>query len=220
MPYVTKVPTPKALKIGLPGIIEITMLKELEGTYKTSISDIDFKKNLIFLSIPTYKGHFIPIPKGTRMNVKFFDRSSMYTFSTISLGVIKKDNLYMIPVPAPEYVNKTERRRFKRIPLFLFGTFKLSPKTNAEAIQFMTKDFSAGGIKIVTDAILHLDDIIYINLKLDENLQLENQKSKIIRADQKTEEGFQYGVEFLDVPTNLENKLVRFVFQKELKAKK
>ncbi|MBT1247431.1 MULTISPECIES: PilZ domain-containing protein [unclassified Thermosipho (in: thermotogales)] len=220
MSYVTKTPSTKALRIGLPGIIEITMVKELEGTYKTSISDIDFSKNLIFFSIPTYKGRFIPIPKGTRMNVKVFDRSSMYSFSTVSLGVLKKDNLYFIPAPIPEYVNKTERRRFKRIPLFLYGTFKMSPEQDAESIQFMTKDFSAGGIKLITNVILKLNDIIYINLKLDENLKLENQKSKIVRIDQKTEDGFQYGAEFIDVPVNLENKLVRFVFQRELKTKK
>lgn len=220
MPYVTKIPTKKGLRIGLPGIVEITMSKELEGEYKTSIADIDLSKKLIFLSIPTYKGRMIPIPKGVRMHIKLFDKNSMYTFTSVSLGVIKKDNLYLIPVLAPEYISKTERRRFKRIPFYKYGILKKSDDKDAEAIQFLTKDISAGGLKIVTNAILKTGDIIYITLKLDENLKLENQKSKIVRVDQKTEEGYQYGLEFIDLPTKIENNIVRFVFQQELKLKR
>ncbi|ACJ76185.1 MAG TPA: pilus assembly protein PilZ [Thermosipho africanus] len=218
--YVTNIPAEKALKIGLPGVVEITMVKELEGTYKTSIADMELSKKIIYLSIPTYKGRMIPIPKGVRMNVKIFDKSSMFSFTTVSLGVIKRDNLYMLPVLAPDEVKKTERRKFKRIPLYVYGILKKSLDENSEAIQFLTKDFSAGGIKFVTNTILKEGDIIYVTLNLDDELQIDNQKAKIVRVDQKTEEGYQYGAQFLEVPRQLENKMVRFVFQKEIKAKK
>ncbi|QTA37841.1 PilZ domain-containing protein [Thermosipho ferrireducens] len=220
MAYVTLVEAKKVLKIGLPGIIDITMSKELEGSYKTNVSDIDLNKNILFLSIPTFKGRFIPIPKGIRMSIRIFDKSSLYTFDTVSLGVIKRDNLYMIPVPIPEKLRKTERRRFARIPLYIYGSFKLSPEKDAEKISFMTKDFSAGGMKITTNYVLHINDIIYVNLKLDDELELVDWKSKVVRVDPKEEEGFSYGVQFLDLPMYLESKLVRFVFQKEVKMRK
>jgi len=219
MAYVELINAEKALKIGLPALVRITMVKELEGEYKSNVVDIDLEKRILFLSIPSYKGRFIPIPKGVRMTVNLFDRSSIYEFDTISLGVIKRDNIYVIPVPFPETVRKTERRKFVRIPLYLEGRFYLSDEPDAESYAFTTRNISAGGMMMVTKKYLKMGDIIYVDLKLDNELSLNKQKSKIVRQDEQIEEGFMYGVQFLDVPSALEKALVRFIFQKEIKMK-
>jgi c-di-GMP-binding flagellar brake protein YcgR len=219
MAYVELIDAQKALKIGIPALIRITMVKELEGEYKSNVVDIDLEKRILFLSIPSYKGRFIPIPKGVRMTVNLFDRSSIYEFDTISLGVIKRDNIYVIPVPFPETVRKTERRKFVRIPLYLEGRFYLSDEPDAESYVFTTRNISAGGMLMVTKKYLKMGDIIYIDLKLDDELSLNKQKSKIVRQDEQIDEGFMYGVQFLDVPRALEKALVRFIFQKEIKMK-
>jgi len=219
MAYVELIDAQKALKIGIPALIRITMVKELEGEYKSNVVDIDLEKRILFLSIPSYKGRFIPIPKGVRMTVNLFDRSSIYEFDTISLGVIKRDNIYVIPVPFPETVRKTERRKFVRIPLYLEGRFYLSDEPDAESYVFTTRNISAGGMLMVTKKYLKMGDIIYIDLKLDDELSLNKQKSKIVRQDEQIDGGFMYGVQFLDVPRALEKALVRFIFQKEIKMK-
>jgi c-di-GMP-binding flagellar brake protein YcgR len=219
MAYVELIDAQKALKVGIPALVRITMVKELEGEYKSNVVDIDLEKRILFLSIPSYKGRFIPIPKGVRMTVNLFDRSSIYEFDTISLGVIKRDNIYVIPVPFPETVRKTERRKFVRIPLYLEGRFYLSDEPDAESYVFTTRNISAGGMLMVTKKYLKMGDIIYIDLKLDNELSLNKQKSKIERQDEQIDEGFMYGVQFLDVPPALEKALVRFIFQKEIKMK-
>jgi c-di-GMP-binding flagellar brake protein YcgR len=219
MAYVELIDAQKALKIGIPALVRITMVKELEGEYKSNVVDIDLEKRILFLSIPSYKGRFIPIPKGVRMTVNLFDRSSIYEFDTISLGVIKRDNIYVIPVPFPETVRKTERRKFVRIPLYLEGRFYLSTEPDAESYVFTTRNISAGGMLMVTKKYLKMGDIIYIDLKLDNELSLNKQKSKIVRQDEQIDEGFMYGVQFLDIPPALEKALVRFIFQKEIKMK-
>ncbi|MGQ9855469.1 MAG: flagellar brake protein [Fervidobacterium sp.] len=219
MAYVELVDASKTLKIGLPASIKIVFVKELEGVYKSNVADIDFNRRLLFLSIPSLKGKFIPIPKGVRMTVNLFDRSSVYEFDTVSLGVIKYDNMYVIPVPFPESVRKTERRKFVRVPIYLEGKFYISVENETESFVFTTKNISAGGLMMVTKKYLKVGDIIYIDLKLDADLMLNKQKSKIVREDEHTEDGFVYGVQFLDLPVSLETKLVRFVFQKELKMK-
>jgi len=219
MAYVELIDAEKALKIGLPALVRITMVKELEGEYKSNVVDIDLARRILFLSIPSYKGRFIPIPKGVRMTVNLFDRSSIYEFDTISLGVIKRDNIYVIPVPFPETVRKTERRKFVRIPLYLEGRFYLSDEPDAESYTFTTRNISAGGMLMVTKKYLKMGDIIYVDLKLDNELALNKQKSKIVRQDAQTDEGFMYGVQFLDVSPALEKSLVRFIFQKEIKMK-
>lgn len=219
MTYVELIDSEKALKIGLPVSISILFVKELEGNYKSNIVDINTEKKIIFFSIPSYKGRFVPIPKGVRMTASVFDRSSIYEFDTISLGVIKMDNMYVIPAPYPEVVRKTERRKFVRIPLYLEGRFYISLEPDSESFSFSTRNISAGGLLIVTKKFLNEGDIIYLDLKLEQDLEFKKQKSKVVRKDPVTEEGFMYGLQFLDLPQSVETRLVRFIFQKELKMK-
>ncbi len=219
MAYVEMVESKKALRIGLNAIINIFFDKELEGVYKTNVLDFNSDKKIIFLSIPSQKGKFVPIPKGVRMTVNLFDGSTMYEFDTISLGVVKIDNLYSVPVPYPDTFRKIERRAFIRLPLFISGMLKHISGENEEIVAFSTKNISAGGLMIVTKKLLKLGDIIYVNLDLEPGLSLKEQKCKVVRVDEMQETGYQYGLQFIDLPQQVETKLVRFIFQKELKIK-
>lgn len=219
MAYVELIVAEKALKIGLPATISIFFVKELEGSYKSNIIDINTQKKIIVFSIPSYKGKFVPIPKGVRMTASVFDKSSIYEFETISLGVIKIDNIYAIPAPYPEVVRKTERRKFVRVPLYLEGRIYSSLDEESEFFSMNTRNISAGGLLIVTKKFFNEGDIIYVDLKLEQDLELKKQKCKIVRRDPATEEGFMYGLQFIDLPQAIETKLVRFIFQKELKSK-
>lgn len=219
MPYVELLDATKALKVGLPASITIVFVKELEGTYKSNIVDIDDNKKIVFFSIPSFKGRFVPIPKGVRMTINLFDKSSIYEFETVSLGVIKMDNMYVIPAPYPDVVRKTERRKFVRIPLYLEGRLYISSEPDSESFTFNTRNISAGGLLIMTKKYLNEGDIIYVDLKLEQDLVLQKQKCKIVRRDEPAEDGYMYGVQFINLPASIETKLVRFIFQKELKMK-
>lgn len=219
MAYIELVDSAKSLKIGLPAVVNIIFVKELEGSYKSNVVDIDLERMILFLSIPSLKGKFIPIPKGVRMTVSLFDRSSIYEFDTVSLGVTKMDNVYVIPVPFPELVRRTERRKFVRVQIFLDGRLYTTSEENAESFPFTTRNISAGGMMITTKKYLNVDDIIYIDLTLSEDLSFDKQKSRVARQDEKLEDGFVYGLQFLDLSSASETRLVKFIFQKELKMR-
>jgi len=69
--------------------------------------------------------------------------------------------------------------------------------------------------------LLKVGQIIYVDLDLGD-LRLSNQKAQIVRyvgLNQAT--GFhEYGVQFLDVPPELEKALVSYVFQQEIKLRR
>ncbi len=219
MAYVEMVDSKKAIKVGLSASINIIFDKYLEGTYKTNVLDVNNDKKILFLSIPSQKGRFVPIPKGVRMTVNLFEGSTMYEFDTISLGVVKIDNLYAIPVPFPDVFRKIERRAFVRLPIYLNGTLRYVSPEGEEIVGFTTKNISAGGLLIVTKKLLKINDIIYVNLDLETGLSLKEQKCKVIRVDEPQEAGYQYGLQFIELPQQIETKLVRFIFQRELKMK-
>jgi len=72
---------------------------------------------------------------------------------------------------------------------------------------------------ITTKKYLNVDDIIYVDLTLSEDLALNKQKSRVARQDEKLEDGFVYGLQFLDLSSTFETRLVKFIFQKELKMR-
>ena len=86
-----------------------------------------------------------------------------------------------------------------------------------EKYRFVTKDFSAGGAAIVTKKQLSIGDKILINMKLKDEVVLENIEAEVVREIGQTQfEDNIYGIKFIGITGNLEKELVRFVFKWEM----
>lgn len=130
-----------------------------------------------------------------------------------------EDGFPVTKVPFPERLRKIQRRRFKRIKIFLEGTYRVASRDEPPK-RFVTKDFSAGGMLMVAEDILTPEQIIYVTLELDEDLKLKDHPARIVREAGILETGERmYGVEFLNVSPALERKLVSFVFKKEIEMR-
>ena len=208
------------IRLGQSVLVEVSAPGDLEGEYKSNVHDVDFERNLLILSMPSFKGRLVPLPRGTRCTVKIVDSSAIYMFRTTVLESGKDE--YGFPITKvlfPNRLRKVQRRRFKRIRMFLEGLYKVSSKDEPPK-RFVTKDFSAGGMLIVVNDILTVGQIIYVTIELDENLKLRDQPAKIVREAGILETGERmYGVEFLNVSPSLERKLVTFVFRKEIEKR-
>jgi len=219
--YVETVEARDALKPGQNVVIDVFYPEELEGEYKSSVYDVDFERNILTLSMPSFKGRLVPLPRGTRCTVKVIDKSALYTFRTVVLESGRgADGFPITKVPFPENLQRIQRRRYKRLELVLDGTFRFSAEDPTPK-RFVTKDFSAGGMLMVTSEVLMVGQVIFVDLFLEEGLRLENHPTRVVREAGVTPEGLRmYGMEFLNVPPNLEKKLVTYVFKKELEMKK
>ncbi|PLV57007.1 flagellar brake protein [Thermotoga sp. SG1] len=218
--YTELVKASDVIRPGQSVIVEVSSPEDLEGEYKSSVHDVDFERNLLVLSMPSFKGRLVPLPRGTRCTVKIVDSSAIYTFRTAVLESGRdEDGFPITKVLFPNRLRKVQRRRFKRIKIFLEGFYRVSSKDEPPK-RFVTRDFSAGGMLMVVNDILTVGQIIYVTMDLDENLKLVDQPARIVREAGILEAGERmYGVEFLNVSPFLEKKLVTFVFRKEIEMR-
>lgn len=218
--YTELVKASDVIRPGQSVIVEVSYPEDLEGEYKSSVHDVDFERNLLVLSMPSFKGRLVPLPRGTRCTVKIVDSSAIYTFRTAVLESGRdEDGFPITKVLFPNRLRKIQRRRFKRIKIFLEGFYRVSSKDEPPK-RFVTRDFSAGGMLMVVNDILTVGQIIYVTMDLDENLKLVDQPARIVREAGILETGERmYGVVFLNVSPSLEKKLVTFVFRKEIEMR-
>ncbi|PLV58383.1 flagellar brake protein [Thermotoga sp. KOL6] len=200
--------------------VEVTSPEDLEGEYKSSVHDVDFERGILILSMPSFKGRLVPLPRGTRCVVKIIDSSAIYMFRTSVLESGRdEDGFPVTKVLFPNKLRKVQRRRYKRIKISLEGTYRVSSKDEPPK-RFVTRDFSAGGMLMVVNDILTPGQIIYVTIDLDTDLKLVDHPARIVRDAGMLETGERmYGVEFLNVPPSLEKKLVTFVFRKEIEMR-
>ncbi len=212
----------EVVKPGMPIILDVSWPESLEGEYKSTVYDYNMKEKRMRIAMPSFKGRLVPLPKGTRVYVKIVDRASLFVFQGTVLwsGMWKEDNLPSTLVTIPDRVRKVQRRRYNRIPIRLVGKYRR--EDSDEYNTFSTKDFSAGGMMMVVGEKLNVGEKIYVTMKLKPGLELVDQPAVVRReagVDTSTMQRF-YGVEFQDVELSLEQKLVRFVMEKEIEYRK
>ncbi len=208
------------IRPGMPLLIEVESKDGKKDVLKSTIHEVYFDRGILKIAMPSLKGRFVPLPRGDFIYVTALSDKVVYGFSSRVLDYGRdEDNFLTMHITIPPTVKRIQRRRYVRIPLVLNGTYNL-PGDDKE-YSFLTRDFSAGGMLMCTSKILEVGQPIFVNLDLG-NIKLYQQKAQIVRSAGKNEAtGFyEYGVQFLELPEQLERSLVVFVFQQELKMKK
>ncbi len=205
------------IKPGLPLKIEISSTPEFSGgEFKSTIADVE--GDIIKAGMASLKGRFIPLPVGMIARLLVTDQSSIYVLYATVIENTEENKMPITIFKIRSKIRRIQRRRFIRIEFVTKGTLKVAG--TEEIFDFMTKDISAGGSRILTPARIETGQIIYLNLKLDEELKFENIQSQIVRSiESESSELREYGIMFLNLPASVEDKITRFVFKLELKLK-
>ncbi|MDN5342277.1 flagellar brake domain-containing protein [Oceanotoga sp. DSM 15011] len=222
--FIEKVFAKKSLEPNLA--IEIEVDEEYyKGTYKSILHDYSTEKNLANIGIPIYKGGLIKLPIGINIKVRVYSNTSVFLFKSKIFKMGKEGNIRYLTIFVPDIIFKIQRRKYVRVPLVESGYYYLfeeyekekKPKKN----RFLTKDFSAGGISMISSQTLNEKDRLYINIDLKDDLKIENQLSQVIRLIGKTDlNEYIYGVEFMNLDNKTESEYVKFVFRYQINSMK
>ncbi len=186
---------------------------------KSTVHDVFFDKGVLKIAMPSLKGHLVPLPRGDFIYVTALSDKVVYGFSSRVLDYGRDDDGFLVMyVTISSYVKGYKGGDLLEYHFFLNGTYSLPGED--KQFRFVTRDFSAGGMLMCTNNVLAVGQPIFVNLEL-EGIKLQQQKAQIVRSAGKNEATglYEYGVQFLEVPPELERALVVFVFQQELKMK-
>ncbi|WP_103899262.1 flagellar brake protein [Petrotoga halophila] len=227
--FVEKVSSKNVLYTNMPLDLEIQE-KGIQGIYKSILYEYDFNSNLAKIGMPIFKGAYLKIFRGTNLKVRAYSSRAVYLFKSKVYSSGKEGNIRYLLINIPETIVRVQRRQHARIPVSEEGTFYLKEEQesskNQENVQptkyrFITKDFSAGGLAIVTSKRLDIGQKVIIDLALKNEIRLEDMESEVVRFIGKTTSGeYIYGIKFLNLTREKEEELVRFVFKLERETSK
>ncbi|KYH29760.1 MULTISPECIES: flagellar brake protein [Clostridium] len=194
------------LKFKVNNKVEIISKEEVFTCYIQSI-----RNKCIAINIPI---------KDDKLEVLYYDTDSVYKFSSI---VVKREN-YNIPITwisIPDKFERIQRRKFVRVPMAYETKCALVSrdlefnKENLSKIKFekgIILDLSGGGVKLKTDITATEDDILALIVPVSKGRIIVKGEVKRTSTDEELEEKV-YGINFIDLNTTDQEKIIEFVFQ-------
>jgi c-di-GMP-binding flagellar brake protein YcgR len=178
-------------------------------------------KKYIVINSPNASGQLIPLILGMNINIIKEEGVGIYSFVGVVLDKLNYEEIktsYMISVP--EFIEKTDRRNLKRLDINLEMKFKENG-TNEDMKKGVTLDISGGGLSFISKYNgLKREDEIIVNIRFD-NFELKLQRCKITRGPINKGNGvYSYSCKFLDIKTKLQDRIIGFIFRKEIEMSK
>ncbi|MBU3190567.1 flagellar brake domain-containing protein [Clostridium bowmanii] len=188
-----------------------------EKYYNTNIQDLT--EEYIAISIPINAGQYVPLSKGTIMDIIYYEEENLYKFKSSVIGR-KFENIPILLISKPKEIIKIQRRKYVRVPLLKATKYKnlknqpnINPKTieKSEFLRAVLVDLSGGGMKVRVSEEIKMNDFILLDLVVnEEDIIIVGQAKRI----QKDDEGrFVCGLsfEFVDSPTR--ERIIKYTFQ-------
>ncbi len=182
----------------------------------------------ISVAAPMQGGELVPLPAGTGVMVVYSDTGGLYAFpaKVTAMRPGKTAVLVLQPTGAGE---RAQRRDFVRLDILLPVRYGVLPEPSviAEPAAWRmgkARDISGGGLLLSTTQSIEMQTWIALDLALPGGLALRT-TGRVVRAVEppalKREPGvIWYGVQFSGMERRLQDRLVRFIFDEQLKLRR
>ena len=188
-----------------------------EKYFNSNIQDIT--EEYIGISIPINAGGYVPLSKGTTIDVIFYEDENCYKFESSIIGR-KFENIPILLIAKPKEIKKIQRRKYVRIPLIStvkYKNLKNEPRTNpstvakSEYLQAVLVDLSGGGMRVKVSEEIKLNDFLLVSLTINkEDIPIVGQAKRIIKDD---EGRYICGLSFELLDNSTREKIIKFIFE-------
>ena len=188
-----------------------------EKYFKSNIQDI--AENYIAISIPINSGEYLPLSKGTLVDVIYYEEDNLYKFKSVVMGR-KFENIPILIISYPKEIVRIQRRKYVRVPTIStvkYTNLKNEPKKspssieNSEYLKAILLDLSGGGMKIKISEEVKLSQYLLICLTINsEDIHIVGQAMRIIKDD---DGRFNCGLSFEFLDTSTREKIIKLIFK-------
>ncbi|WMJ81351.1 flagellar brake domain-containing protein [Clostridium sp. MB40-C1] len=179
----------------------------------------DTKDNCIAISIPMKEREYLPLNKGERIDVYYYDDKCIYEFTTTVVGRERK-NIPLVWILSPERYKKIQRRKFVRISLLLDVKYAVVKEGVSLSKDYLSElkfskaialDLSGGGMKLKTKEELKAGEHLIIAISLDGKGMMV--RGKVIRASKDDLKENINGVKFEQMSLREQDRIIQYVFK-------
>ena len=183
--------------------------------YRTRVEDA--YDDLLIVGAPIKQGTLVPLRLGTRLDVQFKMKSNLQEGRFNNKAIIEKRFRANLPVLQLRLLGtweKIQERNFLRVPVsldILFVTYGEGVESPPQSALML--DLSGGGFLLRSVHPFELDDEIRVSFSLKEH-QISADATLVRLVP--TDSGVDYGFAFLDLPEQVRQVIIKFVFQRQI----
>ncbi len=189
-----------------------------KGTYSSYIYDIDDK--FIYIMMPTNENGLKAVMReGEKISVSFVAKAGYRIGFVVYVAEVILDGKTVIyKLSKPEMAVRIELRENFRVELLMDVEFYHFKEGKIIKGTGTVIDISAGGIKLSCDEDLEVRDKLFLKLQLGDYI-LDNIEAEAVRKAITGEEGIKhYGLKFVNINKDKEDKIIKFCIGKQLEA--
>ncbi|MGH4050397.1 MAG: flagellar brake protein [Clostridium sp.] len=175
--------------------VEFKLNKKLEilvdeRYFNSNVQDIT--EEYIAISIPINAGEYIPLSKGTMIDVIYYEDENLYKFKSIVIGR-KFEKIPILLISKPKDIKKIQRRKYVRVPLInivKYTNLRSEPRTDPRSIdpseysKALLVDLSGGGMKVKVPELIKLNDYLLVSLTINnEDILIVGKAMRIVKED-------------------------------------
>lgn len=188
-----------------------------DDIYTCDVQDI--KDGYLAVSIPIKDNQYLPLQKGERIDVLYYEGSSLYEFTSL-VSDRQRSNIPLIWMVIPEKFKKIQRRKYVRVSVLLNVKCAVIPKEfllnkdNISKLKFFegtAVDLSGGGLRLITKYNMERDNTLLMALPFSDGGILV--KGKVMRIDEDEMKNVVCGINFADLKAYEQEKIIGYVFQ-------
>lgn len=173
------------------------------------------------VAMPMSKGHPIILNAGEIFHGKTTAGGAVYQFTS----VFKEKKLKPLPlwvVSLPYDIRKIQQRAFVRIAIAIPLELQIidEQEEQQEPYYVSTKDLSGGGLRIICQQPLPIGTKVLVKIQLPEMGEVQT-NGEVSRNEQPQADRqlFWIGIKFLDIKEFSREKIIKFIFKKQLEQR-
>ena len=207
----------KMLKIGT--LVEMEVINNVyDGElFLTKISDIDESHETLDLNLPMENRQYVIARNGEQVKVSVKKDDGIYCFKA-KIQYRALEPYAHIRVEFPKKMIKEQRREFFRMPVNLMIALKKEDEKISK--QGVSIDLSGGGFCLTSRALFEKNDIVIMNFDLTNGTKIDDLKGIVKWRVNKSENQYEYGVEFLNLDNKLREQFISYLFELQRNRKK
>jgi len=173
------------------------------------------------VAAPFYKGHLYPFLK--REHVELFaivEGAGVVSCDVIVERRLKNGDIVLLLLERISDIRRTQRRRHYRLPTLLDAEIIANERSEMHRIHAVTRDLSAGGMRMVTPEILFQKE--HVKLKVDLNGEELSLHSSVLESVSLSTESLRYDTRFVfdNLDLNQERMIVAYIFEEQRKRRR
>ena len=188
-----------------------------EKYFNSNIQDIT--EEYIAINIPSSSGEYLPLSKGTRIDVIYYEDENIFKFESTVIGR-KFENIPILLLSKPKVVHKIQRRKYVRVPLVSivkYTNLKEDPKVSTSLVESnqyfkaILVDLSGGGMKIKVSEQIKVNDYLSVSLSINgEEIHIIGQTIRVIKD---VDGRYVCGLTFESLENSTRETIITFIFK-------